>query len=107
MVLASALLAAERARVAKGHAPVLRVGFPKPLDVVRGMWFTLMTGENLLSEALTNRMVKRAYTVMRTFCLTPARRSRSCPRAVRQPVTRWPRLLKNESIEGPAHFELR
>jgi hypothetical protein len=36
--------------------------------------------------------------------LTPARRPRSCPRSVRQPVSRWPRLMKAASIEGPVEF---
>jgi hypothetical protein len=26
---------------------------------------------------------------------------------VRQPVTGWPRLLRNESIEGPLHFQVQ
>jgi hypothetical protein len=107
LVLASALLAAERTRVANGQVPVLRVSFPKVLEVVKAMWFTLLIGENLLTNDQTNRILKRAYTVMRTLCLTPARRSRSCPRAVRQPIGKWPRLLKNESVEGPLHFEVR
>jgi hypothetical protein len=107
LVLASSLLASERARVANGQIDVLRVSFPKVLEVVKGIWFTLLIGENLLTNDQTNRILKRAYAVMRTLCLTPARRSRSCPRAVRQPIGKWPRLVKNESVEGPLHFEVR
>jgi hypothetical protein len=33
--------------------------------------------------------------------VTAAPRARSCPRAVRQPVTRWPRLFDPASIESP------
>jgi hypothetical protein len=38
--------------------------------------------------------------------LTGKRRSRTCPRAVRQKIKAWPRLLKTQSVEGPLHFKL-
>ena len=38
--------------------------------------------------------------------VTPPRRARSCPRAVRQPLQAWPRLLKTQSINGPMHLQL-
>lgn len=100
LVLVSALPATERARAAAGHVPVLRVSFGKVLELVKPMWLTLQLGEGLLTDRMTNQMLKRAYTLM-GHCLTPVRRPRTCPRAVRQPVTRWPRLLRTHSIEGP------
>lgn len=105
LVLVSALLAVERARAAAGHVPVLRVSFLKVLELVRPMWLTLQLGEGLLTDHLKNQMLKRAYALMRQ-CLTPVRRARSCPRAVRQPVTRWPRLLHTQSVEGPLSFHV-
>lgn len=47
--------------------------------------------------------VKTAYGQLRR-CVTPKRRARSCPRAVRQPVKGWPRLLHHQSVEGPLYF---
>ena len=41
-----------------------------------------------------------------SMCVSAPRRARSCPRAVRQLVTGWPRLHRNESIEGPVQFQL-
>ena len=105
LVLVSALLATERARAAAGHVPVLRVSFGKVLALIKPMWLTLQLGEDLLTDRVKTRMLTRAYTLMRQ-CLTPARRSRTCPRAVRQPVTRWPRLLHTQSIEGPFAFHV-
>jgi Transposase DDE domain len=105
LVLVSALLAAERARVAAGHVPVLRVSFSKVLELVKPMWLTVQLGQGLLTDRQTHRMLTRAYALMRR-CLTPARRSRTCPRAVRQPVSRWPRVLETRSIEGPWRFQL-
>lgn len=105
IVLASALLAVERARVANGQLPVLRVSFLKMLRVVQAMWLTVDLGAGVLTERQTKQMLKRGYRRMQHY-LTPARRSRSCPRAVRQPVTGWPRLMKNSSIEAPLEFTL-
>ena len=38
IVLASALLATERARAAAGEVPVLRVSFVKTLELMRPLW---------------------------------------------------------------------
>ncbi len=103
IVLASALLAVERTRVANGQVPALRVSFVKLLRVVDGMWFTLDVAAPVLTEQQTQYILKRMYQRARQY-ITPARRARSCPRAVRQPVTRWPRLMKNASVEGPLEF---
>jgi Transposase DDE domain len=105
LVLASALLAAERARAAAGQVPVLRVSFVKVLELLQPLWLTLELGEDLLSERQKNQLVRRFYRHMGR-CVSAKRRSRSCPRAVRQPVTGWPRLQRNESVEGPMHFQL-
>jgi len=34
----------------------------------------------------------------------PKRRQRSCPRALRQPVSSWPRLRKNTYHKGPVQY---
>jgi hypothetical protein len=103
IVLASALLAVERMRVGNGVVPALRVSFAKLLRVVDGMWFTLDIAAPVLTESQTEYILKRMYRHARQY-ITPARRPRSCPRAVRQPVTGWPRLMKNTSLEGPFEF---
>jgi hypothetical protein len=104
LVLCSALLATERARAAAGHVPVLRVSFVKVLERLRPLWLTLALGEDLLTERQKDQLVKRFYEHMGRGVPAP-RRSRSCPRAVRQPVSSWPRLLHTESVEGPLHFQ--
>ena len=99
LVLASALLATERARAATGAAPVLRVRFGQVLNLVRGMWLFFGPFDDLITDRQKNRIVRRGHTLMRRS-LTAPRRARSCPRAVRQSVTRWPRLLRTQSVEG-------
>ena len=105
VVLASALLAVERVTTAGDDLSVLQVSFPKLLVVVQAMWLTVSLGEGVLSERQIQTMLKRGYARLRQ-CRTPARRSRSCPRKVRQPIKRWPRLMRNESVEGPFHLEI-
>ena len=62
--------------------------------------------DDLIREDVKAKAVQRIYTHLRR-CVTPKRRPRSCPRAVRQPVKGWPRLLHNQSVEGPLHFTIR
>jgi hypothetical protein len=105
IVLASALLAAERSTAAGDQVPVLRVSFQKLLVVAQAMWLIVAVGDGVLSERQTQTMLRRGYARLRQ-CLTPPRRSRSCPRKVRQPIKRWPRLLRNESVEGPFQLDI-
>ena len=48
---------------------------------------------------------QRGYARMRRYVIPP-RRARSCPRAVRQPLKAWPRLLRPASTQGPMEFEV-
>jgi hypothetical protein len=100
MMGAAALLAEQRARAAGGDVPVLRVSFVKLLELLRPLWLVLALGEEVLEEWQKEELSRRFYEKARG-CLTPKRRKRSCPRAVRQPVSKWPRLLKNESWTDP------
>jgi hypothetical protein len=98
IVLASAVIADERARAATGQIPPLRVSFGQILQVVRGMWLCLGPFDDILTDHQKTRVVRRGRALIRRSVLAP-RRPRTCARAVRQPVTRWPRLLQPESIE--------
>jgi len=104
LILASAVLAAERQRAA-GALPALRISFPKLLDVVKAVWWWTDLGDGILSAPQLDRITKRGYARMRQ-CLTPARRARTCPRAVRQPTQAWPRLMQPQSVQGPWDLQL-
>src|SRR5690606_19483081 len=65
LVLASAILAAERARVATPTIPVLRVSFGQVLQILRGMWLCLGFLDRK-STRLHSSHVKYSYAV---FCL--------------------------------------
>jgi Transposase DDE domain len=106
LILASALLADERRRAAGGHLPVLRVSFAKILELaVKPMWLWVDLGHGVLTDQQLNTIMKRGYTRARHW-VTPSRRARSCPRAVRQPIRAWPRLMQPHSITGAMQFHL-
>lgn len=103
LVLASALIATERAHAAAGQVPVLRVSFAKVLDLVRPLWLMLDAFDDLVTDRHKTLVVQRMRALMGR-CVTTRRRSRTCPRAIRQPTKPWPRLLSPSSIEGPFQF---
>jgi hypothetical protein len=105
IILATALIARERARAANGRVPVLRVKFGLVLAIVRSMWFCLGPIEDLLTEKQKEQVVARGQALMRR-CVTAKRRSRTNPRAVRQPIRGWPRLQQTDSVEGPLQFKV-
>ena len=104
-IISSALIARERARAAQGALPVLRVSFVKLVELLRPLWLVLSLGADLLSpkqqQELTDRFLKEAQR-----CVTPKRRTRSCPRAVRQPIRGWPRLKQNRYCNEPVRLTL-
>jgi hypothetical protein len=106
VVLARALLARERARAAAGQTPVLRVSLIKTLELMRPLWRTLALGGDLLSARQKQQLTEKFLAWAGRYVTRRRRQPRSCPRAVRQPVSGWPRLLQNQSWEGPVHFKL-
>src|SRR5262245_61542618 len=105
LVLASAVLADERRRAA-GPLPTLRVSFSKLLErCVKPLWFYLDIAPDILTERQIAEIARRSYARARRY-VTPPRRARTCPRAVRQPIQAWPRLLQPESITGAMQFQL-
>jgi hypothetical protein len=105
IVLASAVIASERARAATGQIPALRVSFGQVLNIVRGMWLFFGPFDDVFTDQQKTRVIRRGRALMRRSLSAP-RRARTCPRAVRQPVTRWPRLLQPQSIEAPWQFQI-
>lgn len=106
LILASALLARERMRAAAGKVPVLRLSFGQMLEILRPLWLVFELGEDLLTPRQKEQLTERFFAQARRCITRPRRRPRSCPRALRQPVTSWPRLVKNQSSEGTVRFQI-
>jgi hypothetical protein len=105
IVLASAVIASERERAATAAIPALRVSFGQVLNVVRGMWLFFGPFDDVFTNQQKTRVVRRGRVLIRRSVIAP-RRPRTCPRAVRQPVTRWRRLLRPESINEPWQLQI-
>ena len=99
LVLATALLAHERLRAAAGQGPVLDISFVKCLNLLRPLWLVLALAGRILQPAVREQLLRAVRREIQQ-CKKPKRRVRTCARAVRQPVTGWPRLIKPKYATG-------
>ena len=86
-------------------APAPRLRAAKVLRVTTALWLAVQIGAGVLSDEQITEILTRGSALMRRY-LKPPRRPRSCPRAVRQPVRGWPRLLTRASINGAVEITL-
>jgi len=106
LILAYAVLVDYRVEAAKaGEVGVLRISFLKTLQVVQGLWQFLEVSAGLLSPPQVRLIVRRSLRRIADMAI-PKRRQRSCPRALRQPVSSWPRLRKNTSRTGAIDYSV-
>ena len=106
LIVAQAVMARIRLEVGRArHGPVLQISFAQVREHVNAFWWMCQWFGDSTPEA----NIRRAAATMLNFLAEHAsapRRARSCPRAVRQPVTGWPRLLRNQSLGGEIHCEI-
>ena len=106
LILAYAVLVDYRVEAAAvGEVGVLRISFIKTLQVVQGLWQFLEVSADLLSPAQVRLIVRRSLQRIADRAI-PKRRLRSCPRALRQPVSSWPRLRKNTYRKGTVQYSV-
>jgi hypothetical protein len=106
LILAYAVLVDYRVEAAAmGEVGVLRISFIKTLQVVQGLWQFLEVSADLLTGAQVRLIVRRCLRRIADMAI-PKRRQRSCPRALRRPVSSWPRLRKNTYRQGPIHYSV-
>ena len=106
LILGYAMLVDERIKAAKlGEVGVLRISFAKTLQAVGGLWSLLELGEGIFRPQQVKPLVRRTLRHIAEVAI-PKRRSRSCPRKLRQPVSSWPRLRKNTYKYGPPESEI-
>ena len=80
---------------------------PPPLSVrrLRRTVTFLEVSADLLTAAQVRWVVRRILRQIADMAI-PKRRQRSCPRALRQPVSGWPRLRKNTSKKGEIGYSV-
>ena len=104
LILAYAVLVDYRVEAAAlGEVGVLRISFLKTLQTVQGLWQFLEVSADLLGPVKVRLLVRRALRRVAEMAI-PKRRCRSCPRALRQPVSSWPRLRKNSYRRGAVEY---
>lgn len=107
LILAYAVLVDHRIQAAQvGQVGVLRISFLKTLEALRGLWQFLQVTSDLLSAKEVTLVVQRTIRQLADMAI-PKRRQRSCPRALRQPVSSWPRLQKNTYRRGPVAYTVK
>lgn len=107
LLMAQTILVEQRMQAARlGKVPVLQISFRKTLAMLQPLWLILGCSEGILSDEQVRQMTRRIMNQIAEAAI-PKRRKRSCPRAVRQPVSSWPRLLKNSYQTGPTEYAIK
>lgn len=107
LFMAQAIVVEARMKTSTGqNIPVLEVSFQKTLATCRNLCWLWGVAGNEIGGELWMRIVKRAEQEL-VWQASKPRRSRSCPRKVRQPIKKWPRLLKNQYERGKFESRIR
>jgi hypothetical protein len=107
VVLASAILA--RLRVAAADElklPASRMSFYKLMLATQQLWSTLHFMGGVLSKAQRRHVWKQYVETVERTAVLRERRTRSCPRVLRQPVSSWPRKTDQPSHTGQATIKV-
>ncbi len=109
-ILAAAIAMAlvSQVRIEAGQTadlPPLRISFIKTLQAIRSLWQIIRLGHDLLSPNQILGLVERTLREIAGEAI-PKRRARNCKRAVRQPVSSWPRLTTPAYEKGAFHYEI-
>lgn len=105
MIIVTSLVAEQRATLKAGEELSTRISFIKTWQMLEPLWLTLSVCSDLLSEEQKQQMVERFRGVMSRFTM-PKKRSRSCPRVMRQPAQPWPKKKRQPERSGPVVLTL-
>lgn len=100
MIIGSSLVAHERAKLKPGESLSHRISFLKVQEMLEPLWLTLLVGGDLFTEAQKQQLAERFYN-WAAQRMMPKKRTRSCPRVMRQPAQPWPRKRNQEGSTDP------
>lgn len=107
VVLASAVIARVRVETADGlKLPARRLSFYKLMLATRQLWGTFELAGTTLPSVAKAHIWKQYLENVRRTAILPERRSRSCPRVLRRPVSKWPRKIDQPSYTGEVRLKL-
>jgi hypothetical protein len=82
------------------------MSFSKLLRSTEELWAAFRYLEGTLTSTLRDQMWKKYLDDVRRWAVLPERRSRSCPRVLRQPVSKWSRKIDQPSHTGKVTIKL-
>ena len=100
MIIGSSLIAEERSKLKPGEELSHRISFIKVWETLEPLWLTLLLGADILTETQKQQLCERFYEMAARRAMQK-KRTRSCPRAMRQPIQPWPRKKNQKSSTEP------
>lgn len=101
MMLAASLVAQQRLRAAQQvELPPLRLSLTKISRALEVLFPMLRAAEGIITPAQRRRIIERHLKMMAYEARIPPRRSRSCQRGLRKPVSVWPRISTRCDLAG-------
>jgi hypothetical protein len=106
LLIAASVIAHQRTTMVNGRARrVTEVGFERALFYTQHVWYFLLSTNGIVAPDQQQRILKRLRRMLSPKTV-PKKRSRSCPRVVRQPVGSWPRKLSQREASGPINVKI-
>jgi hypothetical protein len=105
MIIGSSLIAEERSKLKPGEELSHRISFIKVWETLEPLWLTLLLGADILTETQKQQLCERFYKLAATRAMDK-KRSRSCPRALRQPNQPWPKKRDQQSSTAPLQISI-
>lgn len=105
LLIAASVVAQKRIELATNSKPVTAVGFERALFYTQQLWYLVLSSDGILSSEQLLKVVKRFRSMLAPEKV-PRKRSRSCPRVVRQPVKGWPRKISQKESNGPINVRI-
>jgi hypothetical protein len=106
MIIGSSLIAHERSKLKPGQELAHRISFRKTWETLEPLWLTLLLGADILSETQKQQLCERFYWLA-SRRMMPKKRTRSCPRVLRQPILPWPRKRNQKTLNTPLTITIR
>jgi hypothetical protein len=107
VVLGSAVIARMRVEAAdRLKVTVRRVSFLKLLHATRGLWTGFRLARRVLTSTVKKAMWEEYVDEVQQTAILPERRDRSCPRVLRQPVSKWRRKIDQQSYNGEVNLRV-
>jgi len=82
------------------EVPARRISLRKLLLATCSLWEAFELGGPSLTGKQTTHMIQRYFERLQREAILPERRPRHCQRAIRQPVSGWPRLRDRCDTSG-------